>query len=73
MIKSLFLLGLVLLAVGGALFIGATFPYSNQITTYLSSSPLNMAYTTLIIAVVGIVLMGISFRVSKMGKYYKFY
>ncbi len=73
MLKSLFVLGLILLVVGGALFIGVSFPYSSQLKTYLSSSPVNMTYTTLIVAVVGLILIGVSFRVSKMGKYYKFY
>ncbi len=71
--KSLFFIGLVVFLVGAIDFLGLTIQtVSGYIDKIFSFVPLPQQYSAVIFAVVGLVLMGLSFH-SKMGKYYKFY
>lgn len=72
MIKSLFLIGLVLFLMGGISFLGLNIQsVSSYVGKILSVIPLQ-PYTSIIFMVAGLVIMGLSFH-SKMGKYYKYY
>ncbi|MCL4397376.1 hypothetical protein M1494_03470 [Candidatus Parvarchaeota archaeon] len=73
MIKSLFLIGLVIFLIGGVSFLGLNIQaISGYIHEMLSFIPLQQEYTSIIFIVIGLILMGLSFH-SKMGKYYKYY
>lgn len=73
MIKSLFLIGLIILIIGAIDFLGISIkyisPYINKIFSYIPLQPL---YSAIIFIVIGFILLGLSFH-SKMGKYYKYY
>ncbi len=73
MIKSLFLIGLIIFLAGGISFLGLNIhTISKYINEILSFIPLQQEYTSIIFIVIGLILMGLSFY-SKMGKYYKYY
>ena len=73
MIKSLFLIGLIIFLIGGVSFLGLNIQaVSGYIHKILSFIPLQQEYTSIIFIVIGLILMGLSFH-SKMGKYYKYY
>ncbi len=73
MIKSLFLIGLIIFLIGGISFLGLNIHViSKYINEILSFIPLQQEYTSIIFVVVGLIIMGLSFY-SKMGKYYKYY
>ncbi|MCL4372998.1 hypothetical protein M1384_02945 [Candidatus Parvarchaeota archaeon] len=73
MIKSLFLIGLIIFLVGGISFLGLSIQaISGYINKILSFIPLQQEYTSIIFIVIGLIVMGLSFH-SKMGKYYKYY
>ncbi len=73
MIKSLFLIGLVIFLVGAVSFLGLNIQaVSGYINKILSFIPLQQEYTSIIFIVIGLIVMGLSFH-SKMGKYYKYY
>jgi len=73
MIKSLFLIGLVIFLIGGISFLGLNIhTISNYINNILSFIPLQEVYTSIIFIVIGLIIMGLSFY-PKMGKYYKYY
>ena len=73
MIKSLFLIGLVVFVIGVIGFSGLTIKvigsYVNRIFSYI---PIQQQYSAIIFIIIGFILMGLSFN-SKMGKYYKYY
>lgn len=73
MIKSLFLIGLVIFLVGAVSFLGLNIQaVSGYINKILSFIPLQQEYTSIIFMAIGLIVMGLSFH-SKMGKYYKYY
>ncbi|MCL4376296.1 hypothetical protein M1558_02290 [Candidatus Parvarchaeota archaeon] len=73
MIKSLFLIGLIIFLIGGVSFLGLNIQaVSGYIHKILSFIPLQQEYTSIIFIVIGLIFMGLSFH-SKMGKYYKYY
>ncbi len=73
MIKSLFLIGLIIFLIGGISFLGLNIhAISGYIDKILSFIPLQQEYTSIIFIVLGLILIGLSFH-SKMGKYYKYY
>ncbi len=73
MIKSLFLIGVIILLIGVIDFLGITIKiisaYVSKIFSYI---PLPQQYSAIIFIVVGFIIMGLSFY-PKMGKYYKYY
>ncbi len=73
MIKSLFLIGIIIFLIGVIGFLGLTIQvistYINKIFSYI---PLEQQYSSIIFIVIGFIFMGLSFH-SKMGKYYKYY
>ncbi|MCL4398873.1 MAG: hypothetical protein M1322_03480 [Candidatus Parvarchaeota archaeon] len=73
MIKSLFLIGLIVFLIGGISFLGLNIQtVSGYVNKILSFIPLQQVYTSIIFIVIGLILMGLSFH-PKMGKYYKYY
>ncbi len=73
MIKSLFLIGLILFLIGGISFLGLNIQtVSHYIKEILSFIPLQQEYTAIIFIVIGLIFIGLSFH-SKMGKYFKYY
>ena len=73
MIKSLFLIGLVVFLLGVIGFLGLTIkfvsPYINKVFSYI---PLQQQYSAIVFIVIGFIVIGMSFH-PKMGKYYKYY
>jgi hypothetical protein len=73
MIKSLFLIGLIIFLIGGISFLGLNIKdisgYTNKILSFI---PLQQVYTSIIFIVIGLIFIGLSFY-PKMGKYYKYY
>ncbi len=73
MIKSLFLIGLIIFLIGGISFLGLNIKdISGYINKILSFIPLQQVYTSIIFIVIGLIFIGLSFY-PKMGKYYKYY
>ena len=73
MIKSLFLIGLILFLIGGISFLGLNIQaISGYINKILAFIPLQQMYTSIIFIVIGLIFIGLSFY-PKMGKYYKYY
>lgn len=73
MIKSLFLIGLIVFLIGGVSFLGLNIQaISGYINKLFSFIPLQQEYTAIIFMAVGLIVLGLSFY-PKMGKYYKYY
>lgn len=74
MLKFVFLIGLVIFIVGLITLLGLSVPYATgYINKALSFLPLQAHYIAIILSVLGIILMVLGGKISKMGKYYKFY